>query len=171
MNAPDQPVIPKMKEIEDGLLLTPPYDSILFTVEIRTDDWQHVCSCRFGEPRLSGLGLTWSGDCYRYDIFTAKTDKTRTLPRIALRWSNGGGVGWLTDQLDNRSDETHLLSMISEVESEARRWDFCHKLWETHHRTARAATRSEANRIFGAFCDGKLKRRRRDGRYVMEILQ
>ena len=171
MNAPDQPVIPKMKEIEDGLLLTPPYDSILLTVEIRTDDWQHVCSCRFGEPRLSGLGLTWSGDCYRYDIFTAKTDKTRTLPRIALRWRNGGGVGWLTDHLNDSRNETHLLNMIAEIADEARRWDFCHKLWETHQRTACAARLSEANRIFGAFCEGKLKRRKRNGRYVMEILQ
>jgi len=155
-----------MKETEYGFLLTPPYDSGLFQIEVSPSEWMHVCPCRFGEARKSNLGLKWSGDCYRYDIFTAKSE----LPRIALRWENGGGSGWLIDQLDDNRSETHLLSMIVGLK-EDRRWDFCHKLWETQHRTACAAKYSEASRIFGAFCEGKLKRRKRDGMYRMEILQ
>jgi len=158
--------VPPMKAVEKGRRLAPEYECALVDIDMTTSEWTHICPCRFGEPRKSDLGLTWSGDSYRYDIFAIDVP----IKQIAIRWSNGGGDGWLLDSLLNRRDEEHLLQMIANVGNETRRWDYCHKLYKTAHMSAEAAARTERSRIFAAYCAGKLKKRKGNNMYYMEIL-
>ena len=161
-----QPEIPIMKPIESAHLLTPEYDHQRSRFDIKTAEWTHVSSCRFGEARDSHIGHKWSGDSYRYDIF-AKEDRKW----VALRWQNGAGEGWLFDSnFAEERGESHLLFMIADNPDENRRWDFCHKLWEAVHKTAIASASSERQMIFDAFCDKRLKKKRIGHCWRMEIV-
>jgi hypothetical protein len=154
-----------MKPVERGRFLTPAYDTRLTQFDIMTADWRQICPCRFGEARQSAVGL-WSGDSYRYDIFEKGEGWDK---QIALRWWNGGGEGWMVDVDKERRHETGLLRLIAGITPEADRWDYAHNLWETAYKTARAAEASERDRLFAAFCEGRMKRRKRGGKYIMEI--
>lgn len=159
--------IPPMKDIEKGRYLTPRSSGGVGEFDVITATWEHVCSCRFGAARNSDIGCKWSGDSYRYDIFREKGDGAN---RVALRWWNGGGEGWLVDSDFARRDEKHILTFAIECKLEWQRWDLCHKLWETAHYNRVSGENSECDRLFKAFCEGKLKKRKRGGVYRMEIL-
>ena len=78
----DQAPIPVLHPIESGRMLAPDYGSGIHPIEIRTAEWQHLASARFGPGRLCDLGPTrWTGSSYRYDIFVHST-----YQHIALRW-------------------------------------------------------------------------------------
>jgi len=160
-----QTELPVMKPVEQGRFLAPPFDGGLVFFEVKPDEWSHVCACRFGEARMSGVGK-WSGDSFRYDIF-AKGEGYGA--QIALRWWNGGGEGWLIDTDKSRRGEANLLAYISRLVSESLRWDFCHKLWETAEKSAQASAASERQALFDAFCEGRFKRRKRNGMWRMVI--
>ena len=153
---------PPMGATEKGRFLCPEYDTALITFDVTPTEWKHLCSCRFGEARGSST-CKWSGDCYRYDIFETGEGYGR---KIALRWWNGSGEGWLTD-MDREG--VHLLRHIVGIENEPSRWDFCHKLWLTAIKSALASARSERQMMFEAFCEGRMKKRKKGNSYTMEI--
>ena len=169
-----QSELPCMKEIEEGRKLDPDYDTELLRFTVVTADWRHVCSARFGHGRPCSWSNStkWTGDSYRYDIFS-KPKGHGLYARMALRWWNGSGEGWLVTNDLSRRGETCLLSMISELGNEARRWDACHLLWQTAHKTALAAARSESAVYRRAFVEGRLKKRKRRGAsaYMVTIVQ
>ena len=149
-------------DIEQGRMLSPQYDYALNFFPVTTAEWQHVCPCRFGEAR--GVGehsAGWTGDSYRYDIY-------RRGDQWAFRWWNGSGEGWMLAS-QSCTGETALISHISGIQEEARRWDFIHAIWQTAHKTELAAAQGERGRMFKAFCEGRLKKRRRGGKYIMQI--
>ncbi|OQA09851.1 MAG: hypothetical protein BWY66_00390 [bacterium ADurb.Bin374] len=161
-----QAELPPMKPVEQGRLLAPPYDGGLVFFEVKTGEWEHVCPCRFGEARMSGVGK-WSGDSYRYDIFERGEGYGK---QIALRWWNGAGEGWLIDTDKSRRGEENLLRHISGLGIESVRWDFCHNIWEAATKSADAAAAGERQALFDAFCEGRLKKRKRNGVWRMVIL-
>lgn len=162
-----QPDKPEMRAVETGFLMVPDYESRREPLEIQTAEWNHIASCRFGEPRASSSNHNWSGDSYRYDIFV-KGEGWGS--QVALRSVNGGGTEWLVDRDDTLRHEMHLLRAIVTFDDEARRWDMAHKLWESVHKTALASSLRERQILFEAFCDGRLKRRKRGNVWRMEIL-
>lgn len=157
---------PPVKASERGRFLSPAYDTQLTEFDVLPSEWTHLCPCRFGEARVSSVGK-WSGDSYRYDLYETGAGYAR---KIALRWSNGAGDGWLIDVDKSDRGESHLLRHIAAISAEGVRWDFCHKLYETACKTALASAGSERQRLFAAFCEGRMKKRKRGGRYIMEIL-
>ena len=143
---------PTMKPVEPGRIFAPPYETGLDLRDIVTSGWGHVCSCRFGKPRMSTVG-EWSGDSYRYDIF-------RHNDEMALRCENGGGVIWLLANSLSGQETVALLTTISYPIDEAKRWDFCHALYEIAINTASAAKQSEALRWKQAIVDKRVKKRK-----------
>jgi acyl-homoserine lactone acylase PvdQ len=162
---------PLLQSNEKGRLFAPPYGTELREFEIKPDEWEHVCSCRFGEGRLCDFSRNtkWTGDSYRYDLFKRSKGKGDIYPQYALRWYNGGGNGWLVaDDLCKRQEES-LLAMIATMPDEARRWDACHFLWETAVKTALAATRKIAKEYAEAIVEKRITKRKRKGKYTVEI--
>jgi hypothetical protein len=104
-----------VKPIEQGRFFDPGYDGIV-RFDVKTDEWEHICSARFGEGRPCGWPLTdttkWTGDSYRYDIYRKVVEKKWSSPdfnppiryQYALRWWNGGGEGWLIGNDEERRD-------------------------------------------------------------------
>ena len=166
----EQPATPFLREKESGRFLFPAYEQPLAEFVVIPAEWTHVCSARFGPGRPSSFSKTilWTGDSYRYDIFVPF--KESEDKRIALRWWNGSGEGWMIAEDRERRDELSILRMIAEMPDERRRWDACHQLWQAAHRSEMAGARSEAVRYSTAFVEGRLKKRRRAGRVRVEIL-
>lgn len=171
-----QSTFPHMKAVERGRMFAPEYETPLAEFDVTTIEWTHVCSARFGESRPCGWSdggrkdsTKWTGDSYRYDIFESKEGGFR--PRVALRWWNGAGEGWLVAVDETRGGTVSLLRMIAAMPDEARRWDACHFLWETAHKTELAAAGREAKRYSTAFVEGRLKKAKRRGRpeYTVSI--
>ncbi|MGH8897012.1 MAG: hypothetical protein ACRDZ4_08335 [Egibacteraceae bacterium] len=164
-----QPEKPHLHEHETGRLLAPQYETPLDHFPVTTAEWAHVCSARFGPGRPCGWSDTtqWTGDSYRYDIFERLTDGAR---QMALRWWNGSGEGWLIAENNWRRGEICLLSMIAAMPDEARRWDACHFVWEAATKSAGAAAREMADLYAVAFVEGRLKKRRRNGRIRVMIV-
>lgn len=122
-----EPMLPVLHEEEPAVFLDcsmNPLDRKVVTAE-----WEHLCRAIFGEARGDGQ-MKWTGNSYRYDIFTKGQDG-----KIALRWRNGGGEGWFV--YNERQNVVNILRMIASLEDENRRWDACHYLWETAENLAR----------------------------------
>lgn len=164
----NEPYAPTCAETEPARILNPVGSGmplVEFTVNPAT--FTHISPCRFGAPRHCGLGDTlWSGDCYRYDIyFDAKSQ------RYALRWQNGGGIGWLVSPDREYSDELHLLRVIAELKDEARRWDCAHMLWQTAVHTAAAAAATGRQFMLAAHREGRIRVRRRHKSHVWYVTE
>lgn len=159
--------LPHLHPVEKGRMIAPQYDTAINHFNVTTADWKHVCSARFGEGRPCGFSAKdttlWTGDSYRYDIFTRDG-------QMALRWWNGAGEGWLIAEDKDRRSETCLFSMIAEIRVEARRWDACHFIWQAAEKSARAAERELAERWTQAFIEGRMKKRKRGGKVRLEIV-
>ena len=162
--------IPILNNVEPASPMQPRDSQLLVgrSLLVFPDEWEHVCPCRFGDPRTVFTWATWSGSSYRYDIFK----RSNRLPvdfSIALRWENGSGRGWLLSSNDNGSGESSLLSLIANEPSEPRRWDYCHYLWQTATANREYGKRLEWDRVTTAYVDGRLKKRRREGRVSVVI--
>lgn len=165
--------LPYLHETERGRLLTPEYvTDFMKPVEfdVTPTDWLHVCSARFGEGRPCGFGRSdatkWTGDSHRYDIFKCK-DGSREL--VAVRWSHGGGDGWLVAEDKARRGEACLLLMIAAMPDEARRWDALHCLCDSIERTAAQVKHNEYKRVATAFVEGRLKKRKVRGKQSYDV--
>jgi len=173
MSYQQKPFPEGMKPVEKGRKLAPEYGDGIIYFDVNTGDWEHVCSARFGEPRVAwrdreGKPMTnWTGDSYRYDIF-------RKDDRIALRWWNGSGEGWLISDDGTRRGESNLLAHIATIEDENLRWDFCHTLWSAAEKSRHAGKRMERKEIETMFLEGRMKKRQKNGepcvKYEHEIL-
>lgn len=162
-----QKPIPHLHEIEQGRDLIPDYGGPARARAITTSEWQHMVPCRFGEARsCSWLATTkWTEDSHRYDIF-----ESPMLNCIALRWWNGSGEGWLivNERHLDRGDGS-LLRHIARIETETNRWDLCHQLWGAACKS-HAAGETKGRQVYEqAFLDGRLKKRRRQGRVSVEL--
>jgi hypothetical protein len=157
-----------VKPVEQGAFIHPPPGMVSRYFEVHTDKWGHICSCRFGKARSCGMftDKLWTADSYRYDIFKHKDNC-----QYALRWHNGGGDGWLIAEDKASHNERNLLAMISEMPDEAQRWDACHFLWEAVGKTVALVARQVADGYSKAFLEKRLKKRKRNGEYVVEIEQ
>jgi hypothetical protein len=91
---------------------------------------------------------------------------------MAMRWENGAGSGWLLAEDETRSGVTSLLLTIAANPVESQRWDGCHFLWKVASQTRREATTAETARLFQAFAQDRMKKRknRKTGRYAVEVL-
>jgi hypothetical protein len=159
-----QPPTPNVSAQEKARRFAPDYDQELTEWETAPSEWQHLCSCRFGPARNSHIGHPWSGDSYRYDLYARPEHR-----KLALRWQNGSGCGWLTcDDLERR-EETNLLRVIAALSDESRRWDACHFLYQTAHKTALAAALTETRRLSLAFLEHRLKRVKVRGRNAHRV--
>lgn len=159
-----EPMLPVMREVEPAVFFDCSVNPINRTV--KTAEWTHSSRAIFGESRPCGFGGTttkWTGDSYRYDIFTKGRE-------IALRWWNGAGEGWFVYNDSAESGEVSLLWMIAAMENENRRWDACHFVWQTADRLSRWKVRETAAEYQQAFYDGRLKKRKRNGKVFVEIL-
>lgn len=165
-----------VREVETGQFLISVYTGGREGFPVKVADWNHVCSCRFGEARRSQFDLArdaqhgtksggWSGDSHRYDIY-----QSRSVPGVyAMRWWHGGGQGWLVDKKP-LSGSVSVLAIISNLPSENVRWDCCHTIAEAIDKTAVESARAARASIFAAFCEKRLKKRKRGNKYVMEIV-
>ena len=190
MPADNEPVqwsqkpLPSTHPIEHGRLFNPSYQYDTRDIQIVVADWQHVCSARFGLGRPCGWSSTtkWTGDSFRYDIYSRLTPgggtpvtAPPTTPRVswtqwAMRWWNGGGEGWLLCEDAQRKGEEAILPIISVIPDEARRWDYCHFLYEVADRNYAAGVQKTATKWGQAFVDKRLKVRRRRGHITVEML-
>lgn len=155
---------PRMAAEERGRMFAPDYGNPNADFTVKTEGWEHICPCRFGEPRTGQYGA-WTGDSFRYDIFRRADNQ-----QIALRCHDGSGDMWLIDNLRGRSGESHLLALIESLPDEARRWDACHFLRETAIKSASAAQTREHSQMCVAFAEKRLKLRRRGSMKWVEIL-
>jgi hypothetical protein len=88
---------------------------------------------------------------------------------VAVRWSHGGGDGWLVTEDESRQGEVCLLLMIADMSDEARRWDALHCLCESIERTASQVKHAEYKRVVTAFVNGKLKKRKVRGKQLYDV--
>lgn len=151
--------LPVMGDVEEGVPLVPDYAWNGRKVAVETFKWAHMCSARFGDgrPEHASSKTNWNGDSFRYDIFERWDTTGRT---IALRWSHGGGEGWLTDYDRGSSDQHSILDLIASVPDEARRWDYCHNLAEAISHATYTAKVEERRLVTTAFVEGRLKKRK-----------
>jgi hypothetical protein len=163
-------VIPDfVKIVERGQHLEPTNMSGRTGFDVLPADWDHVASCRFGEARgvkYQGDG-GWSGDCYRYDIFR-RLSGTKNQAQWAIRWTHGGGTGWLIGTPYTAMYDS-LIQLIAIQPNEASRWDYCHAICEGIDKTARETASEVKAHIAGAFINGRLKKRRKNGEITVEI--
>lgn len=150
---------PHLKPVETGRSFAPAYETELTDFDVNPAEWAHVCSARFGDGRSCGFNseTKWTGNSYRYDIFD-KPNPHGSGDLVALRWSNGSGDGWLVCERKDRTQETNILDTIAAVPCEATRWDLCHFLYQTAHKTALAASRATAARYDRAFLEKRIKK-------------
>lgn len=159
---------PHVKGTERGRLFAPEYDTELTYFDVKPAEWTHLCSARFGDGRPCGTGNTkWTGNSYRYDIFFKTQAGENDL--LALRWSNGSGDGWLISEWKKPRRESNILDVITTIGDEGERWDLCHFLWQTAHKTALAAERATAARYERAFMENRLKKKKGPGGYRVRI--
>ena len=163
--------LPVMKEIEMAQFFRPEYETQLVHFKINTKEWKHRIACRFGSPRQSNVG-DWSGESYRYDIFEHEEcfNVNAIRPRVAIRWQNGSGQGWIIDNSNSRRNESNLFYLIVDQKYEGTRWDYCHAIYESICKTEMAARLNERQNIFTAFVENRLKKIKKQGRYIMRIL-
>jgi hypothetical protein len=100
----------------------------------------------------------WTGDAFRYDLFHHLEHRW-----LGLRWTQGGGTGWLIEQDRTNSSVHSLLRHIAQLPDEAMRWDFCHQLAESMARTAHAARIHENARWEQVILKRQVTIRRRNG--------
>jgi hypothetical protein len=173
--------------VEKAKLLIP--DHNVFVSDVTTDEWEQVCPCRFGEGRVidpERPKVCWTGKSHRYDIYRKKPKvyDAETLDRLAkaglkpskiepqygLRWSHGGGDGWLLLK-PMRENQFNILAVIAAIADEPTRWDHCHLLYETATSNERDAANAEAAKYAKAFVEKRLTKRKVRGKdkYVVEI--
>ena len=157
-----------LKEVETGKFFHPVYPNGRPTFDVKTGEWKHVARATFGPGRPSGgnSSACWTGNSYRYDIYRYKGDGIFEKGAWALRFSHGGGNGWLTHR--PLSGETTPLEHAVAL-PETLRWDVCHFLYECVEKTATEAARDQYRELAQAFVDGRLKKRRKAGRVRVEI--
>lgn len=68
------------------------------------------------------------------------------------------------------SGSMSILAVIAGLASEPVRWDCCHALAESIDRTATETARDVRGMMFAAFCEKRLKKRKRGNKYIMEIV-
>lgn len=155
-----QALLPLVRPIEYGRMLTNPQQSGTAPIIVHTAQWQHLASARFGPGRPCSLSprILWSGDCYRYDIFLHSEMKW-----LALRWWNGSGEGWLISPSRESRNEQSLLRHIASIDSEALRWGYCHFLWEAVESSRIAGQLSNDESMQRAILEKRIKIRRRNG--------
>ena len=107
----------------------------------------------------------WTGDAFGYDLFHHLEHRW-----LGLRWTHGGGTGWLIEQDRTNSSVHSLLRHIAQLPDETMRWDFCHQLAESMARTAHAARIHESERWEQAFLKKQIAIRCRNGQRRANIL-
>jgi len=152
-----------LKPVEPAQYLHPDQNSPLIN-SVQTNEWTHLASARFGQARQAGQHSKWTGDSYRYDIFSK-------VGYVALRWWNGSGEGWLITKNMNYRDESNLLIHIANYPNENQRWDACHFLWKTFSNATNYATQKETQRLYNVFASNKLKKRKIRGTNQFKITE
>lgn len=158
-----------LKEVETGTFFQPVYPNGRTTFDVKTSEWKHIVRATFGQARPSGLSsdVCWTGNSYRYDIYRYNGKGIYDTGAWALRFSHGGGNGWLTHR-PLKGETTPLEHAVALAEP--LRWDICHFLYESVEKTAHEAARDKYREMANAFVDGRLKKRRQDGQVRVEIL-
>lgn len=156
-----------LKDVETGTFFQPVYPNGRTTFEVKTSEWKHVARATFGPARGTKSGAGWTGSSYRYDIYRYDGESYSDQGAWALRFSHGGGNGWFTHR-PLKSETTPLEHAVALPEPQ--RWDVCHFLYECAEKTAHEAERDKYHEMAQAFIDGRLKKRRKDGRVRVEIL-
>ena len=151
-----------LKDVERGTFFQPAYPNGRQTFDVKTGEWEHVARASFGPARFG-----WSGDSYRYDIYRYAGKSIFDQGAWGLRFSHGGGNGWLTHR--PLSGETTPLEHAVAL-PEPLRWDVCHFLYDCAEKTACEAARDKYRELAEAFVEGRLKKRRKDGRVRVEII-
>lgn len=157
---------PNPRQVESGTKISAQYVVHSRRVEVHTDEWQHLAACRFGDGRPCNFsGSTkWTGDHYRFDIY-----QHRETGDYGLRFSHGGGDGWLIADSWERRSQSSMLRLIADMPDECQRWDCCSFIYHAFDRTQLAARSEEHDRLQAAFLAGRLKKRRQRGRVWMEV--
>jgi hypothetical protein len=113
---------------------------------------------RFGEGRPCDgqSGTKWTGDSYKYGVYKHH----RSL--LIIQSHGGGEQGYL----DRHSNAIELFDFICATLPPERIWDMCHLIAHTENR----AYRKGLNEMATLFLEGRLRRKRRNHRYELEIL-
>lgn len=158
-----------LKDVETGTFFQPKYPNGRTTFEVKTAEWEHVARATFGPARRSSsrpADAGWTGNAYRYDIYRYAGEAIFDEGAWALRFSHGGGNGWLTHR--PLPGETTPLEHAATL-PETLRWDVCHFLYESVETTAHEAARDKYREMATAFLEGRLKKRRKGGKVLVEI--
>jgi len=159
-----------LKDVETGMFFQPKYPNGRTTFEVKTAEWTHVARATFGParkgPNARPTEAGWTGDSYRYDIYRYTGESHFDTGAWALRYSHGGGNGWLTHR--PLAGETTPLEHAARL-AESQSWDVCHFLYKSVNTTANEAARDQYRELAEAFVEGRLKKRRKDGRVRVEI--
>lgn len=159
-----------LKAVESGTFFQPKYPNGRQTFEVKTAEWEHVARATFGPGRPSDPSgnVKWTGNSYRYDIYRYVGEGFLDEGAWALRFSHGGGNGWLTHR--PLHGETTPLEHAAAL-PETLRWDVCHFFYESVETTAHEAARDKYREMATAFLEGRLKKRRRNRTVSVEIVQ
>jgi hypothetical protein len=160
-----------LKDVEIGTFFQPKYPNGRQTFDVKTAEWKHVARATFGParkgPNARPTEAGWTGDSYRYDIYRYAGESFLDEGAWALRFSHGGGNGWLTHRpLQDQTTPLEHAALLPET----LRWDICHFLYGSVEKTADEAARDQYRELAVAFVEGRLKKRRKDGRVRVEIL-
>jgi hypothetical protein len=132
------------------------------TALVRVEDLNFIGAGLFGAGRpCLGGSAKWTGDSYRYGIYT--THKPYTGPAIVILQSSGCGMVGL--QFDFRTS-VETWQHLTTTSSPEMLWNVCHELFELH----REALEGQRRTVFAAFVEGRLKKSKRKGHYEVTMV-
>jgi hypothetical protein len=109
-----------------------------------------------GRPSFLGSGTKWTGASHRYGVYKHKES-------LLIIESHGGGEQGYFDE------HTHAIELFDHLCSTLppeRIWDICYLIATTENR----AYRKGRDKMTNLFLLGRLKRKRRKNRYLLEVL-
>lgn len=113
-----------------------------------------------GRPSRTCRNVKWTGDAYEYGLYQYASGAARHPAIVVLRTDGGGTYAYIDDTLTAIETWTTIAAQPPEMI-----WNICHLIAHTYER-AFCAGRAQIEQIF---LEGRLKKRRRQGRLRVEV--
>jgi hypothetical protein len=132
------------------------------SLEIALHDLEFLAVGLFGAARPSRAcrNVTWTGDAYKYALYHYAYGVSRHPAIVVLRTDGSGTYAYVDDTVAALETWTTISEQPPEMI-----WNICHLIVQTYER-AFCAGRAHLEQLF---LEGRLKKRRRQGRVSVQV--